>query len=220
MKTVRIQGTGEEIPVGKILCMGRNYAEHARELGNEVPSSPIIFIKPATAIIASGEAIVRPSISKLLHHEVELVVLIGKTGKNIPAARAMEYILGYGVGLDMTLRDVQNAAKKKSLPWAVAKGFDTSAGLSEFVPVSLIKDPHKLTVRCLVNGTVRQEGSTSMMMFSIPTIIEFVSSIFTLEAGDLIYTGTPEGVAEVVDGDMIEGELVGYVKTKHPVRTA
>jgi acylpyruvate hydrolase len=220
MKTVRLRGKQEEIPVGKILCMGRNFAEHARELGNEVPTSPILFIKPATAIISNGEAIVRPAISKLLHHEVELVVLIGKTGKDIPASRAMEHVLGYGVGLDMTLRDVQEASKKKGLPWAVSKGFDTSAALSEFVPASFIKDPHNVTVRCYVNGTVRQEGSTSMMMFSIPTIIEFASKIFTLEAGDLIYTGTPPGVAEVVDGDIVEGELVGFVKTKHPVRTA
>ncbi len=220
MKTVRLRGRQEEIPVGKILCMGRNFAEHARELGNEVPTSPILFIKPATAIISNGETIVRPTISKLLHHEVELVVLIGKTGKDIPASRAMEHVLGYGVGLDMTLRDVQEASKKKGLPWAMSKGFDTSAALSEFVPASFIKDPHNVTVRCSVNGTVRQEGSTSMMMFSIPTIIEFASKIFTLEAGDLIYTGTPPGVAEVVDGDIIEGELVGFVKTKHPVRTA
>jgi 5-carboxymethyl-2-hydroxymuconate isomerase len=131
----------------------------------------------------------------------------------------MEYVLGYAIGLDMTLRDVQNEAKKKALPWAIAKGFDTSAALSDFIPASEIKDPHKLTIRCSVNGTVRQEGSTSMMMFPIPKIIEFVSSVFALEAGDLIYTGTPAGVGEVVEGDIIEAELVGHAKIKHRVRT-
>lgn len=200
--------------------MGRNYVEHAKEMNSEPPKEPIVFLKPSTALIRNNDEIRIPGISKLPHYETELVVAIGKNGKLIPRTQALQYILGYGIGLDMTLRDIQNEAKGKGLPWTVAKGFDTSAPVSDIVPSSKIKDPQDLGIRCMVNGIVRQEGSTKKMIFPVAAIIEYISSIFTLETGDLIFTGTPEGVGTVSDGDMIEAELISYVKISHKVRFA
>ena len=218
MKTAKLEGSSKEIQIGKILCLGRNYTEHAKEMKAEVPSAPVIFKKPSTAIIRNNEDIIIPKISSEPHHEVELIVAIGKNGKNIKANAAQEYVLGYGIGLDMTLRDIQNEAKKKGLPWSVAKGFDTSAPISELIPAEKITDPHNLIIQCTVNVSVRQRSSTREMIFSIEQIIEYISSIFTLESGDLIFTGTPEGVGAVNDGDIIEAELVGYTKISHRVR--
>lgn len=218
MKTIRLSQSKEEIAVGKIICLGRNYADHAKEMGAEVPSEPVLFLKPSSAIISNGENIIRPSFSQQLHHEVELVVAVSKSGKNIDVSRAFEYVLGYGVGLDMTLRDVQGEAKKKGLPWSVAKGFDTSAPISEIIPKNQIPDPKQLEIRCLVNGTERQHTSISRMLFPIEKIISYCSTIFTLEEGDLIFTGTPEGVGVVNDGDVIEAELLGYTKITHHVK--
>ncbi len=220
MKKIRVRGSSKLIQVGTIFCLGRNYAEHAAEMQSEIPETPIIFLKPSSAIIDDGEDIVRPSISRQLHHEVELVVTIGKSGKNISSDRAFDYILGYGVGLDMTLRDIQSEAKKKGLPWSIAKGFVTSAPVSEIVPASIINDPSKLEIRCSVNGSVRQQTMIDKMIFSIDKIITYISTIFTLEAGDLIFTGTPEGVSEVKAGDVIEAELIGWAKITHYVKTA
>jgi 2-keto-4-pentenoate hydratase/2-oxohepta-3-ene-1,7-dioic acid hydratase in catechol pathway len=217
MKSIKLHTTKQEFPVGKILCLGRNYAEHAREMSSEVPTTPVVFLKPPSALIETGEPIVLSNISNDLHHEVELVVAIGKDGKSIPAARAFEHVLGYGVGLDMTLRDVQREAKKQGLPWSVAKGFDTSAPVSEIIPIQHIKNVHDLTIRCTVNGTVRQQTSTSEMIFPVEKIIEYISTIFTLERGDLIFTGTPAGVGSVKPGDVIEAELVGYTRISHRV---
>jgi acylpyruvate hydrolase len=220
MKTVRLLHSDQPIGVGKILCLGQNYAEHAREMKSEVPSNPIVFLKPSTAIIANGEEIRIPPISHQAHHEVELVVAIGENGKNIPSTQAYKHVLGYAIGLDMTLRDVQSEAKKKGQPWAVAKGFDTSAPVSEIVPAARVPNPHALTIVCRVNGVERQRSSTKNMVFSIDKIIEYVSSVFMLESGDLIFTGTPEGVGEVRNGDTIEAELVGYTSITHRVTSA
>ncbi|MBU1298776.1 MAG: fumarylacetoacetate hydrolase family protein [Bacteroidetes bacterium] len=220
MKSITIRDTKENIPVGKILCIGRNYAEHAKEMKADVLETPVVFIKPSTAIIFDGEEIVIPKISDDMHHEVELVVAIGKSGKNIPASEAHSHILGYAIGLDMTLRDVQSDAKKKGLPWTAAKGFDTSAPVSEIIPAKLISDPHNLTLICRVNGEVRQQSSTDKMISRIEKLIEYISTIFTLERGDLIFTGTPEGVSRVVNGDIIEAELVGFAKIIHQVKSA
>ena len=220
MKTIPLNGSGKRVPVGKILCLGRNYADHTLEMKATIPEVPVVFLKPSSALIANGEAIVRPPVSKELHHEVELVVVIGKEGKNIPAARAYEYVWGYAVGLDMTLRDLQSTAKNQGLPWSVAKGFDTSAAISEIIPKERISDPHSLEIRCIVNGTLRQKSSTGKMIFTIDRIIEYLSTIFTLEVGDLIFTGTPEGVGEVKEADVVEAELVGYARTRHQIHTA
>ncbi len=186
-------------------------------MGAELPATPVVFLKPASAMIRDGEEIVIPSISRQVHHEVELIVAIGKGGKFIRRGDAFGCVLGYGVGLDMTLRDIQTEAKKQGLPWTVAKGFDTSAPVSEIIPAGEIADPHAVTICCRVNGAVRQQTSTGKMLFRIDQIIEYLSSIFTLEAGDLIFTGTPEGVGEVKPGDLVEAELLGFAKTSHRV---
>ena len=217
MKKIKIIDTNEYVEVRKILCLGRNYAEHAKEMNAPTPKQPVIFMKPSTAIINGDEKIIRPSISKEMHHEIELVVVISKDGNNIPQEKAYAHIAGYAVGLDMTLRDLQSDAKKQGLPWTLAKGFDTSAPLSDIAPISNIPNPHSLRMICSVNGEVRQNGNTREMIFSIPHIIEYISKYISLEIGDLIFTGTPEGVSEVKPGDMIEAEIVGIGKITHEV---
>jgi len=220
MKNISFIDSEQELAVGKILCLGQNYAAHIKEMRAEVPAFPVIFIKPPSALISGGANIILPKISHEVHHEVELVAVIGKSGKNIPRSEALKHAAGYGVGLDMTLRDIQREAKKKGLPWAVAKGFDTSAPVSAMVSAHRIGNPQNLTISCRVNGVLRQRSSTSAMIFSMDRIIEYLSSVFTLEAGDLIFTGTPEGVGEVKEGDTIEAELEGYVSISHFVQSA
>ena len=201
--------SGQHFPIGKILCIGRNYAEHIKELGNAPPEAPVIFIKPASSVIGEGEAIVIPPYSHDCHHEAELALLIGRKGKDIPVDQAMEYIAGYGVGIDLTLRDVQGELKKKGLPWEIAKGFDTSCPLSAFVEASHVADPQNLKIRLTVNGEIRQDGNTSMMIHRIPAIISHMSGSFTLEPGDVILTGTPAGVSRIVPGDNLAAEIPG-----------
>jgi 2-keto-4-pentenoate hydratase/2-oxohepta-3-ene-1,7-dioic acid hydratase in catechol pathway len=208
---------GRTIRVSKIVCLGANYGEHNQEMKREFsPPQPLLFLKPATAIIHDGETIEPPPFSSSLHHEVELVAVIGKEGKHISAKNAMEHITGYAVGLDMTLRDVQDVAKKKGHPWSVAKGFDTSAPISDAVPAQTVTEPHKLDIQLKVNGNIRQKSNTSKMVFKLDYQIAYISSIFKLEKGDLIFTGTPEGVSQVASGDIIEGhiEKVGTVTVK------
>jgi 2-keto-4-pentenoate hydratase/2-oxohepta-3-ene-1,7-dioic acid hydratase in catechol pathway len=209
MKFITIKNSSEKIPIGKIVCVGRNYAEHARELGNEIPEKPVVFLKPNTAIIYSGEKIIYPGFSEDMHHEVELVLLIGKKIRNGSIEKAEDAITGYGVGLDMTLRDVQSELKKKGHPWTIAKGFDTSAVLSDFV----LKKDHKLTLNELisfsVNGTTRQKAKLNTMIFNPSKIVEYISSLMTLEEGDLIFTGTPSGVGKVEKGDRLFAEIEG-----------
>ncbi len=217
MKTLRIRRSGEQIPVGKILCIGRNYQEHTREMKADVPESPVVFLKPSSALLSTGEDIVIPSVSREVHHEVELVVAISREGKNISEAKAKEYILGYAVGLDMTMRDVQAEAKRKGLPWSTAKGFDTSAPLSDVIEALEVKDPSSLEIMCNVNGTVRQRTFARAMIFSVDQLLSYVSTIFTLERGDLIFTGTPAGVDRVVAGDIITAELINYVSITHKI---
>jgi len=200
-------GTSKRLPVGKIVCLGRNYAEHIKELGNEVPDQPVLFIKPSTSIIPDGGKVVIPGYSDDCHHEVELALLIGKTGKAIPRSKAMEHIGGYGVAIDLTLRDTQSAQKAKGLPWEIAKGFDTSCPLSDFVTTDRVADPHNLQLTLAVNGATKQDGNTSFMLRQIPQIIEEISAIFTLEEGDIILTGTPAGVGRVKSGDVMEAEI-------------
>jgi 5-carboxymethyl-2-hydroxymuconate isomerase len=207
MHTVRLTGTQKTYRVGKVVCLGRNYSEHIRELGNEVPEKPVLFIKPATSIIGQKESVVIPPFSDECHHEVELAVLIGKWGRNIAQENAMAHVAGYGVALDMTLRDVQDELKKKGLPWEAAKAFDTSCPLSDFVPAAEVADPHRLRISLKVNGELRQDSSTACMMRRIPEIIRDISSIFTLEQGDVILTGTPAGVGPVSAGDRLTAEI-------------
>ncbi len=208
MKTARL-ATGQEYPIGKILCIGRNYAEHIKELGNETPEAPVIFTKPATSVIGDGGAIVIPPYSRDCHHEAELALLIGLEGKAIPPAGALEYVAGYGVAIDLTLRDVQAELKKKGLPWDIAKGFDTACPLSEFVPAARVKDPQDLQIRLTVNDELRQDGNTRMMIHPVAAIISYISGIFTLEPGDVILTGTPAGVSRICSGDRLVAEIPG-----------
>ncbi|CAH2032646.1 fumarylacetoacetate hydrolase family protein [Trichlorobacter ammonificans] len=209
MKTATIPATDNEYLIGKILCIGRNYVDHIKELGNETPAAPVVFMKPASAVIGSGEAVVIPSCSNDCHYEAELAVLIGTDGKNIPEAEALSHVAGYGVAIDMTLRDIQDGLKKKGLPWDIAKGFDTSCPLSDFVPAAQVADPQNLTVRLTLNGEERQNGSTGLMINGVARIISHLSTIFTLEEGDIILTGTPAGVGRVVAGDRLEAAIDG-----------
>lgn len=207
MKKVLIKNSNQEFTIGKIVCVGRNYAEHAKELGNEVPDKPVLFLKPASALIYSGEKIIHPDYGNELHHEVELVLLIGETVRKANKAQSEKAIIGYGVGLDMTLRDVQDGLKKKGHPWTLAKCFDTSAAISDFV----LKNDYELKLEekleLKVNGVIKQSDSLKSMIFNPAKIVEFISSVMILEKGDLIFTGTPAGVSRVNRGDKLEAKL-------------
>jgi len=207
MKSARIKNSTEEYTIGKIVCVGRNYAEHAKELGNEIPEKPVLFLKPASALIYSGDQIIHPDYGNELHHEVELVLLIGETVKKASKAQSEKAIIGYGVGLDMTLRDVQDGLKKKGHPWTLAKCFDSSAVISDFV----LKKDHRLKseerLELKVNGVVKQSDSLKSMIFNPVEIVEYISSVMTLEKGDLVFTGTPAGVSRVNRGDKLEAKL-------------
>lgn len=209
MKQVNIKNGGQSYTIGKIVCVGRNYVEHAKELGNDVPEKPVVFLKPASAVIYSGEKIIHPSFSENMHHETELVLLIGKTIKDADEKEAEEAIIGYGVGLDMTLRDIQTVLKKKGHPWTIAKGFDTSAVISEFIS----KNDYKLTMNediiLRVNNDERQHEKLNKMIFNPSQIVEYISSLMTLEEGDLVFTGTPAGVNKTVKGDKLYAEITG-----------
>ena len=196
--------TMERVRVGKVLCIGRNYAKHAAEMNAAVPAQPIIFLKPSTALIRSHEAIRLPSMTSNVHHEMELVAMIGLGGRDIPPQRSLDHVTAYAIGLDMTARDLQSEAKRMGKPWSVAKGFDTFAPLGELVPADKIGNPQELTLSLKVNGTVKQHGTTQDMIFPVAHLVSYCSKIFTLEHGDLLYTGTPEGVGPVVQGDRLE----------------
>jgi 2-keto-4-pentenoate hydratase/2-oxohepta-3-ene-1,7-dioic acid hydratase in catechol pathway len=200
---------GTEFKIGKILCIGRNYVDHINELGNEPPSAPVVFTKPASSVIGDGDRVIIPAYSDNCHHEAELAILIGERAKSLTAAEALSSIAGYGVAIDLTLRDVQDDLKKKGLPWDIAKGFDTACPLSSFVPATEIPDPQDLDIRMTVNGELRQNGNTSLMIHSTAEIIRYLSGIFTLEPGDVILTGTPAGVSRVVAGDWLCAEIPG-----------
>lgn len=207
MRQVRIIGKEPSFPLGKIVCIARNYAEHIRELGNEVPDRPVFFMKPASSVIGEGERIVIPAFSQDCQHEVELALLIGRTIKEISAADALDAVAGYGVAIDLTLRDVQSELKSKGLPWEVAKAFDTACPLSDFVAAATVRDPQDLAISLRVNGEVRQDASTALMLRPLPQLIAEIAAIFTLEAGDVILTGTPAGVSRLYSGDRVTATI-------------
>ncbi len=209
MHQVKIIGDTTTYPVGKIICLGRNYLDHIRELGNKVPERAVIFCKPASSLLANGGEIRIPEYSDDCHHELELALLVGKTGKNIPEEKALSYLSGYAVALDLTLRDLQSELKKKGLPWEIAKGFDTSCPLSDFSAADTVSNPNKLELCLKVNGEVRQQGNTAQMMRSVEEIVAEISTFYTLEAGDIILTGTPAGVSKISSGDQLEGTIEG-----------
>lgn len=202
----------------KILCIGRNYADHISELNNERPSEPVIFLKPDTAILKDNEPFYHPDFSNDIHHEVEIVLKISKVGKNIKAKFAHKYYDEIGIGIDFTARDLQSKLKEKGLPWEKAKAFNGSAPISGFIPKSKFADLKNLNFHLEVNQEVRQKGNTEMMLWNFDEIIEEVSKYFTLKTGDLIFTGTPAGVGKVVIGDkltaFIEGEKMMSFEVK------
>jgi 2-keto-4-pentenoate hydratase/2-oxohepta-3-ene-1,7-dioic acid hydratase in catechol pathway len=191
------------VSVGKLLCIGRNYADHAAEMDRDVPDEPMVFLKPPSALIRSGAAVQLPSQSQDVHHEVELVAVIGQEGKHISRSAALDHVAGYAVGLDMTARDLQAEAKERRHPWSVAKGFDTFAPLGPIQPAEAVDDVQDLTLRLAVNDEMRQEASTRHQIFPVRALVHYCSQIFTLSPGDLLYTGTPAGVGAVQDGDRL-----------------
>lgn len=193
----------------KIICVGRNYADHAKELGNQVPDEPVIFLKPKNALLPPGNNLFYPAFTNELHYECELVVKICKNGKFIPAYRAKSYYDEVSLGIDFTARDIQDKLKKKSLPWEKAKAFDSSAAVGSFVPFAGLPNPKDIHFQLLKNGEIVQDGHTRDMLFSIDAIIADVSQYFSLNIGDLIFTGTPPGVGECVITDHLQGYLEG-----------
>lgn len=188
----------------RIFAVGRNYAEHIKELNNERPDEPVIFTKPDTALLRNNSPFYHPDFSKEIHHEVELVLRICKEGKNVQEKFAGKYYDAIGIGIDFTARDLQQKAKEKGLPWDIAKGFNGSAPVSDkFIPVSQFNDLKDINFSLSINGKVRQQGNTSLMLFSFDFIISYLSKFFTLRSGDLIFTGTPKGVGPVKIGDTL-----------------
>lgn len=210
---------GTTLEAGTIYGIGKNYAAHAREMGGEVPASPMVFLKPPAALVQDGGTVVCPAFSANLHHEVEMVVVIGEDCQDVPANDAKSVIAGYGLGLDMTLRDLQHAAKQQGSPWAVAKGFRTSAPISRILPATLFTHIPDFDLELSVNNEGRQKSSTKLMERSVATLIEYLSSVFTLRKGDSIYTGTPEGVGQVVSGDVLTARMSPEVGTFAGVQT-
>ena len=192
----------------RIFAVGRNYAEHIKELNNERPDEPVIFTKPDTALLRNGAPFYYPEFSKDIHHEVELVLRVSKDGKNIQEKFAGKYFDSIGVGIDFTARDLQQKAKEKGLPWDIAKGFNGSAPISEkFIPVAEFKNLKDINFSLTINGGIRQEGNTSLMIFSFEYVISYLSKFFTLRTGDLIFTGTPKGVGPVQTGDTLSAYI-------------
>jgi acylpyruvate hydrolase len=191
----------------KIIAIGRNYAEHAKELNNPVPTIPVIFMKPDTAILKENKPFYHPDFSQDIHHEIEVVLKVCKEGKHISEKFAANYYDEIGLGIDFTARDIQSRHKEKGLPWELAKGFDGSAPISNFIPKAELGDPYNLNLRLNVNGETKQEGNTKDLLFSFELLIAFVSQYITLKKGDLIFTGTPAGVGKVNVGDHMEGYL-------------
>jgi fumarylpyruvate hydrolase len=208
-----VASSAARFPVARIFCVGRNYADHAREMGHDPEREPpFFFMKPATALVGDGADTPYPSLTTDLQHEVELVVALGRGGSDIAAADALSHVYGYAVGLDMTRRDLQGEAKKLGRPWDTGKAFDHSAPCSQLVPVAGNRHPAHGTIRLLVNGQTRQESDLSQMIWNVPDTIAYLSTLFALQAGDLIFTGTPSGVAAVRRGDLLVASVDGVAE--------
>lgn len=207
---IPVAESNKVFPVGRIYCVGRNYAEHAREMGHDPDREPpFFFMKPADAIVQNGATLNFPKATKDLHHEIEMVVAIGKGGADIPESKALDHIFGYGVGLDMTRRDLQGEAKKMGRPWEMGKAFDESAPCTALKPVAMVGHPAKGAIWLKVNGEVKQKGDLAEMIWNVPEMIAYLSRLITLRPGDLIYSGTPAGVGPVRAGDKLEGHVDG-----------
>lgn len=206
--SLAIAGSDKRFPLRRIYCIGRNYAEHAKEMGAEVEHArPMFFMKPADAVVTDGADVPYPSATQELHHEVEMVVALRAGGRDIAVERALDCVYGYGVGLDLTRRDLQAAAKAKAHPWDAAKGFDASAPVSAIHPVDAVGHPRDLRLSLEVDGKVRQQASTGDMIFDVAAIIHELSKLWRLAPGDLVFTGTPAGVAALARGDRFRASL-------------
>ena len=204
-----VAGTADRFPVRRIYCIGRNYAAHAREMGADDREPPFFFLKPADAIVQDGTAIPYPPATKNLHYEGELVVALGKGGRDIPVGEANDCVFGYAVGIDLTRRDVQDLAKQMRRPWDMGKGFDRSAPCSEIQPVAAVGHPAAGRIWLKVNGAEKQSGDLADMIWSVPESIAYLSGLVELAPGDLIMTGTPSGIGAIVKGDAIEVHVDG-----------
>lgn len=193
----------------KIICVGRNYAEHAKELGNAVPEQPVIFIKPDSAVVRNNADFYYPEFSKDIHFECELAFRVGKQGKYVQEKYALEYVDGVGLGIDFTARDLQTEAKKKGLPWTLAKCFNQSAPLSDFLPLSDFANVQDIHFEMFLNGEKRQVGHSADMIHSVPALIEYITKFIIIKKGDVIFTGTPAGVGAVQVSDHLEAYLEG-----------
>lgn len=215
--TLPIEGSDQCFPVHRIYCVGRNYADHAREMGHDPDrEAPFFFQKNPDNLVTENGSFPYPPLSNDVHHEIELVVALQKGGKNIPAAQALDHIYGYAVGLDMTRRDMQGQAKKQGRPWETGKAFENSAPCSALVQASRIGHPHQGSIWLKINGKTVQEGDINQLIWSVAETIAVLSTLFELQAGDLIFTGTPAGVGPVVRGDVLEGgiDAIGHLTTK------
>lgn len=202
--------SNQVFPVGRIYCVGRNYAEHAREMGHDPEREPpFFFMKPADALVPSGTTLPFPQVTTDLHHEIEMVVAIGRDGAGIPIDKALDHVFGYGVGLDMTRRDLQGEAKKLGRPWEMGKAFDNSAPCTALKTAAMVGHPEKGAIWLKVNGAVKQRGDLSEMIWNVPEMISYLSTLVTLRAGDLIMSGTPAGVGPVKAGDRLDGHVDG-----------
>jgi fumarylpyruvate hydrolase len=202
-----VASTTARFPVRRIYCVGRNYLAHVREMGHDEKSPPFFFAKASDMIVEDGATVTYPPLTNNYHHEVELVVAIGKRGANIPVEAALDHVYGYAVGFDMTRRDLQQAAAKKGHPWEIGKSFDHSGPCGAIYPVALVGHLSEGDLQITVNGQVRQQSNLNLMIWDVPHIINHLSQQVTLEPGDLIYTGTPEGVGAVVAGDVMVGRI-------------
>lgn len=226
MAAIKVSGSGELIEVKNVFCIGKNYLDHINEmnipgLDNSVPKTPVVFLKPSTAVEAVNNTVSIPkvegvAISNDLQNEVELVIIVGKDGDDIPEDNAMDHIYGYAVGIDFTLRDIQTQMKKQGKPWAVAKGFKTSSPVSEAVKKENIDDVQSLDIKLSVNAQLKQSGNTSQMIFSVKYIVSYLSFVFGIRKGDLIFTGTPAGVCTLAEGDFVSAEIqdIGKLEVK------
>lgn len=207
MAVLSMRGTDDKVRIGKLLCLLGNYSKHVEEMKGTAPDNIMYFLKPSTTVVGDGGKVVLPKISKEVHHEVELAVVIGKAGKNIPLEKVEEHILGYSVLLDITARDIQSKCKKDGRPWAIPKGFDTFAPMSDIAPREEVGNTSDLRITLELNREMKQDSSTRFMTHPVPAIVSYCSTIMTLEPGDVIATGTPEGVGRLSPGDKIVAEI-------------
>lgn len=220
MKRAEITIEGSNYPIQNIFCIGRNYAKHIAELNNATPTEPLVFLKPTSALAVEGDLITLPSFSNAIHYEAELVIYIKEDAKNLSEESALSVIGGYGVGLDLTARDLQDQIKERGEPWTKCKGFPGAAIVSTFISADKIKDPTDITFTFKQNGELKQNGHSKMMLYPIAEIIAYLSTVYGLSKGDIIYTGTPEGVGKLAPGDQLTLTLEDQVTANFKVNAS